>query len=69
MPERIEKRCGGSRELPEAICLDYPQYAKPRGICPSCRDDFAVLGDGTLSNHKADRPWTTPRWSEMSWKT
>lgn len=62
MPDRIVKRCNGSRNPPEAICLDYPPSVKPRGICPYCRDDFAVLGDGTLSNHNSDRGWTTPRW-------
>lgn len=47
--------CAGSRNPPEAICLDYTWYANPRGICPFCRDDFAVLGDGTLRTHNADR--------------
>lgn len=61
--------CEGSRNPPEAICLDYPPSPKPRGICPHCRDDFAVLANGTLSNHNADRPWATPRWGEMPWKT
>lgn len=51
----VGKICEGSGNPPESICLDYTWYANPRGICPFCRDDFAVLGDGTLRSHNADR--------------
>ena len=48
----MSDKCPGSRNQPEASCLDYTWYANPRGICPDCRRDIAILGDGTLRNHK-----------------
>ncbi len=45
-------KCPGSRNQPEAVCLDNTWYPNPRGICPDCRRDIAILGDGTLRNHK-----------------
>lgn len=47
--------CRGSRTVPAAMCLDSYLCVKPRGICSECGDEFAVLGDGTIRAHMADR--------------
>lgn len=58
--------CRGSRTVPVAMCLDSSLSVKPRGICSKCGDAFAVLGDGTIRAHMADRGRLIPQRSNKT---